>query len=59
MYSAQESALEPYAEALAEAKVRIVLTEQTLKLVGDGFYTRYIGFIKDRSGEEKRDRRQG
>lgn len=45
MYSAQESILQPYTKALAKAKVRIALTEQTLRLVGGGFYTRYIGFV--------------
>lgn len=45
MYSQQESILEPYAKALAKAKVRIAMTEQTVRLVGDGFYTRFIGFV--------------
>ena len=45
MYSEQENILEPYAKALAKAKVRIAMTEQTLRLMGDGFYTRYIGFV--------------
>lgn len=45
MYSQQESILEPYAKALAKAKVRVAMTEQTLRLVGNGFYTRYIGFV--------------
>ncbi len=48
MYSAQESVLQPYARALAKAKVRIALTEQTLTLVDNTFYTRYIGFITDK-----------
>ncbi len=51
MYSAQESILEPYAKALARAKVRIAMTEQTVRLVGDGFSNRYIGFVS--GGEEK------
>lgn len=50
MYSAQESVLYPYAKDLAEAKVRIVLTGQTLSLVGGQFDTRYIGFIADPAG---------
>ena len=50
MYSQQESILEPYAKALAKAKVRIAMTEQTLHLVGSGFYSRYIGFVS--GGEE-------
>ena len=50
MYSQQESILEPYAKALAKAKVRVAMTEQTLRLVGSGFYTRYIGFVS--GGEE-------
>jgi len=45
MYSKEESTLEPYAKALAKAKVKIALTEQTLRLIGGGFYTRYIGFV--------------
>lgn len=45
MYSAQESILQPYVKALAKAKVRIALTEQTLRIIGGGAYTRYIGFV--------------
>lgn len=50
MYTGQERILEPYRKALAKAKVRIAMTEQTLRLVGDGFYARYIGFVS--GGEE-------
>ena len=45
MYCAQERILEPYINALAKAKVKIALTEQTLRFVGNGFTTRYIGFV--------------
>ena len=45
MYSEQESILEPYTKALAKAKVRIAMTEQTLRLIGGTVYTRYIGFL--------------
>lgn len=45
MYSAQESILEPYAKPLAKAKVKLVLTEQMVRLVGPGFSLRYIGFV--------------
>ncbi|MBQ7084623.1 MAG: hypothetical protein IJM95_05160, partial [Anaerotignum sp.] len=45
MYSEQESILEPYTNALAKAKVRIAMTEQTLRLIGGTVYTRYIGFL--------------
>lgn len=50
MYSAQEGILEPYAKLLAKTKVKIAMTEQTMRLIGDGFSTRYIGFIS--GGEE-------
>ncbi len=50
MYSAQEGILEPYAKPLAKAKVRVTMTEQTLRQIGDGFSTRYIGFVS--GGEE-------
>lgn len=45
MYSRQESILELYTKALARAKVRIAMTEQTRQLIGEGFSTRYIGFV--------------
>ncbi len=45
MYSTQESILVPYAKSLAKAKVRLVLTEQTAKLISPQYSLRYIGFI--------------
>ena len=45
MYCKRESVLEPYAKELAKAKVRIAMTEETLRAIGGGFCTRYIGFV--------------
>lgn len=45
MYCEEEKVLDVYMGALARAKVKIVLTEQTFKAVGNGFAARYIGFI--------------
>ena len=44
-YCGEEKILDAYREALANSKVRIVVTEQTLNSVGDGFSMRYIGFV--------------
>ena len=45
IYCREEKVLDAYRDALADAKVRIVVTEQTLVRVGKGFSTRYIGFV--------------
>lgn len=45
MYCADEKILEPYIKPLAEANVKIALTEQSLHLLGDGVSVRYIGFV--------------
>lgn len=45
VYCEEEKVLDVYRDALAEAKVRIVVSERTLLDVGKGFCTRYIGFI--------------
>ncbi|MDO4532008.1 MAG: hypothetical protein Q4C06_08505, partial [Bacillota bacterium] len=50
MYCKQESVLEPYAKELAKANVRIAMTEETLRTMGDSFYTRYIGFVSGGAG---------
>lgn len=47
MFCKEEKLLEPYIPALAKAKVKIVLTERTLSLIGNRFSVRYIGFISD------------
>ena len=68
VYCAEEKILDAYREALADSKVRIAITEQTLNSVGKGFSMRYIGFVSggamvgsiklyeclDAYGEEKR-----
>lgn len=51
MYSAQECILEPYVKPLARAKVKLVVTEQTVRRISPGFSLRYIGFVS--GGEEK------
>lgn len=45
IYCGEEKILDAYKDALADAKVRVVVTEQTLEAAGDGFSARYIGFI--------------
>lgn len=45
IYCPDEKILDAYVDALARAKVRIVLTEQTLASVGNGYSVRYIGFV--------------
>ncbi len=45
MYAREERTLEPYVKSLARAKVRLAMTEQTVKLLGAGFSVRYIGFV--------------
>ena len=45
IYCAEEKILDAYRDALAKAKVRVVVTEQTLASVGGGFSMRYIGFV--------------
>lgn len=45
MYCEEEKVLDTYMGALAKAKVKIVLTEQTLKAIGNGLAVRYIGFV--------------
>ena len=45
IYCGEEKILDAYRDALAEAKVRVVVTEQTLAAAGNGFSSRYIGFI--------------
>lgn len=45
IYCMEEKILDVYLDALANAKVKVVLTEQTLDSVGSGFSVRYIGFI--------------
>ena len=68
IYCKEEKVLDAYRDALAGAKVRIVVTEQTRSSVGGGFSMRYIGFVSggevagsiklyeclDAYGEEKR-----
>lgn len=49
IYCKEERILDPYLEALAKAKVNVVLTKQTLDAIGEGFLVRYIGFV---TGEE-------
>ncbi len=51
MYCPQERVLEPYINLLLKAKVRIALTEETLRLIGDGFTTRFIGFVSGGENE--------
>lgn len=45
MYAKEERTLEPYAKSLARARVRLAMTEQTVRLLGEGFSVRYIGFV--------------
>lgn len=45
IYAREERTLEPYVKSLARAKVKLAMTEQTLRLLGAGFSTRYIGFV--------------
>ncbi|MBR4983755.1 MAG: hypothetical protein IKY94_14515 [Lachnospiraceae bacterium] len=45
IYCKEEKILDTYIDALAKAKVRIVLSQQTLANIGNGFLTRYIGFV--------------
>lgn len=47
MYAREERTLEPYIKPLARAKVKLAMTEQTVRLLGAGFSTRYIGFVTD------------
>ncbi len=45
IYAREERTLEPYVKSLARAKVKLAMTEQTVRLLGAGFSTRYIGFV--------------
>ena len=45
IYSTGEKILDAYIGALAKAKVKVVLTKQTLDAIGEGFLVRYIGFV--------------
>ncbi len=45
IYCGEEKILDAYRDVLAEAKTRVVVTEQTLAAAGNGFSSRYIGFI--------------
>lgn len=45
IYCAEEKILDSYRDALADAKLRIVVTEQMFSDVREEFSTRYIGFV--------------
>ena len=45
IYCREEKILDAYIDALAKAKVGVVLTHQTLSRIGREFVTRYIGFV--------------
>lgn len=45
IYCSEEKILDAYRDVLADARVKIVVTEQTLADIREEFSTRYIGFI--------------
>lgn len=45
IYCKEEEILDTYIDALSKAKVGVALTHQTLSGIGNGFLTRYIGFV--------------
>lgn len=52
IYCADEKILDTYMDALARAKVRVVITENTLRAVESGFSVRYIGFVSGKGQTE-------
>lgn len=52
IYCKEEKILDAYINVLTKAKVRVVLTQETLSNIGKGFATRYIGFVS--GGEAER-----